>query len=341
MDEKKLQETILIAIRMLDNVIDINYYPTPEAKKANSCHRPIGLGLMGFQDALHLLNIPYASEEAVIFSDRAMELISYHAISASAQLANERGPYTSFKGSLWEQGIFPIDTLDLLEKERERPLEVDRSISMNWEPVRELVRQHGMRNSQVMAIAPTATISQIVNVSQSIEPLYGVLYVKSNLSGDFTYVNERLVQELKALGIWDLDMLNDLKYEDGSIQEIERIPKEIRGKYKTAFEIGVEWLIRCAARRQKWIDMGQSLNLYLADPSGKKLDEMYHLAWRSGLKTTYYLRTRAATQVEKSTLDVNRFGIQPKWMKNKSASSGIELNRTACALEDPTCEACQ
>lgn len=340
-DDEKLKETIEIAVRMLDNVIDINYYPTLEAEKANSLHRPIGLGLMGFQDALHLLNIPYASEEAVAFSDKSMEQISYYAISASANLAKERGSYTSYSGSLWDQGIFPIDTLDFLEKERNRTLEIDRSMTMDWQPVRALVKQHGMRNSQVMAIAPTATISQIINVSQSIEPLYAVLYAKSNLSGDFIYVNEQLVQELKEIGLWDLEMLNELKYEDGSIQGIDRIPIKIRQKYKTAFEVGVDWLIRCAAKRQKWIDMGQSLNLYLADPSGKRLDDMYHLAWRSGLKTTYYLRTRAATQVEKSTLDVNRFGIQPKWMKNKSASSSIELNRTNCSLENPTCEACQ
>jgi ribonucleoside-diphosphate reductase alpha chain len=340
-DDIKLGETIGIAMRMLDNVIDINYYPTPEAKRANTLHRPIGLGLMGFQDALHLLDIPYASEEAIAFSDRSMEQISYYAIAASAMLAKERGAYASYSGSLWDQGLFPIDTVDLLEKERGRILEVDRSAAMDWKPLRALVKQYGMRNSQVMAIAPTATISQIINVSQSIEPLYGVLYVQSNLSGEFTYVNERLVQELKALGLWDQDMLNELKYEDGSIQGIDRIPVRVREKYKTAFEIGVDWLIRCAARRQKWIDMGQSLNLYLGDPSGKKLDEMYQLAWRCGLKTTYYLRTRAATQVEKSTLDINRFGIQPKWMKNKSASSSIELNRSACSLENPSCDACQ
>ena len=340
-DGEKLKETIAIAIRMLDNVIDINYYPTPEAKHANTLHRPIGLGVMGFQDALHLLNIPYASQEAVAFSDQSMEQISYYAISASAALAKERGAYASYLGSLWDKGLFPIDTLSLLENERGRKIEVDQIAAMDWEPVRLQVKRYGMRNSQVMAIAPTATISQIINVSQSIEPLYGVLYTKSNLSGEFTYVNEGLVQELKEIGLWDQEMLNEFKYEDGSIQGIERIPLKIREKYKTAFEIGAEWLIRCAARRQKWIDMGQSLNLYLADPSGKKLDEMYRMAWGCGLKTTYYLRTRAATQVEKSTLDVNRFGIQPKWMKNKSASSGIELNRNACSLENPSCEACQ
>lgn len=341
-EEEKLKETIFIAMRMLDNVIDINYYPIEEAKNANLRHRPVGLGLMGFQDALHLLNIPYASEEAVVFSDHLSEQISYYAILASSLLAKERGSYSSYSGSLWDQGIFPMDTLALLEAERGQPLDLDRSSKLDWNPLREHLRKHGMRNSQVIAIAPTATISQIVNVSQSIEPLYAVLYVKSNLSGEFTYVNERLVQELKEIGIWNQELLNELKYEDGSIQNIERIPLAIREKYKTAFEVGAEWLIRCASRRQKWIDMGQSLNLYLANPSGKRLNEIYRLAWQSGLKTTYYLRTRAATQVEKSTLDINRFGIQPKWMKNKSASSEIELKRSnSCSLEDSHCEACQ
>jgi ribonucleoside-diphosphate reductase alpha chain len=325
---------------MLDNVIDINYYPTAEARQANIKHRPVGLGLMGFQDALQLLNIPYGSEAAVAFSDHSMEIISYHAISASAKLAKEKGTYASYSGSLWDQGIFPLDTLDRLEKERGIKLEIDRHAVKDWSPVKTLVKQYGMRNSQVLAIAPTAAISQIAGVSQSIEPLYSTLFVKSNLSGDFTYVNELLVEELKQINLWNQEMLDELKYEDGSIQQIERIPAHIREKYKTSFEIGAEWLIRCAAKRQKWIDMGQSLNLYLADPSGKKLDEMYQLAWQSGLKTTYYLRTRAATQVEKSTLDINRFGIQPKWMKNKSASSDIELKRS-CSLQDPTCEACQ
>jgi ribonucleoside-diphosphate reductase alpha chain len=341
LNHKLLQETINIAIRMLDNVIDINFYPTPEAKNANALHRPVGLGLMGFQDALHMLNIPYASDEAVLFSDQSMEFISYHAILASSLLAKERGNYSSYSGSLWDQGLLPIDTIALLQDERGIPVEINCNSTLNWKHVRNQVKQYGMRNSQVMAIAPTATISQIVGVSQSIEPLYAALYVKSNLSGDFTYVNERLVEELKKEGLWNQEMLDELKYEDGSIQNIQRIPAEIRNKYKTAFEVGVEWLIRCAAARQKWIDMGQSLNLYLLEPSGKKLDEMYFYAWRCGLKTTYYLRTRAATQVEKSTLDVNRFGIQPKWMKSKSESSSIEVTRQACALTDPECEACQ
>lgn len=341
LDYPLLKQTIQTAIRMLDNVIDINYYPIAEAKNSNMRHRPIGLGIMGFQDALHLLDIPYASEEAVKFSDRSMEFISHCAIHASSLLAKERGKYSSYTGSLWDRGFLPIDTIDLLAKERGLPLEIDSKESLDWSDVRNHIRQHGMRNSYVMAIAPTATISQIAGVSQSIEPLYAYLYVKSNLSGDFTYVNEGLVNELKNEGLWDQEMLDSMKFEDGSIQNIHRIPEKIRSKYKTAFEIGADWLIRCAAARQKWIDMGQSLNLYLLEPSGKKLDEMYRFAWHCGLKTTYYLRTRAATQVEKSTLDVNRFGIQPKWMKSKSASSGIEITRKACSLADPECEACQ
>ncbi len=340
LDFELLNETINSAIRMLDNVIDINFYPTSEAKNANFRHRPIGLGIMGFQDALHKLNIPYASEDAVRFSDTSMEFISHCAILASVMLAKEKGKYSTYSGSLWDQGFLPIDTLNLLEKERGIPLEVDRKTSLDWEDLRKQMKHYGMRNSQVMAIAPTATISQIAGVSQSIEPLYAILYVKSNLSGDFTYVNEGLVSELKQAGLWDQEMLDELKYEDGSIQNIHRIPEEIRNKYKTAFEIGADWLIRCAAARQKWVDMGQSLNLYLLEPSGKKLDEMYRYAWHCGLKTTYYLRTKAATQVEKSTLDVNRFGIQPKWMKSKSASGDIEIKRQACSLTGE-CEACQ
>jgi ribonucleoside-diphosphate reductase alpha chain len=328
-------------MQMLDNVIDINYYPTVEAKNANLRHRPVGLGIMGFQDALHQLAISYASEEAVAFADRSMEFISYNAILASSLLAKEKGRYSSYSGSLWDRGLLPIDTLRLLEEERGASLEVDFNAVLDWEPVRTQIKQDGMRNSQVMAIAPTATISQIAGVSQSIEPLYAALFAKSNLSGDFTYVNERLVDELKDLGLWDDEMLDAFKYEDGSIQNIQRIPESIRAKYKTAFEIGVDWLIRSAAARQKWIDMGQSLNLYLVEPSGKKLDEMYRFAWRCGLKTTYYLRTRAATQVEKSTLDVNRFGIQPKWMKSKSESSNITIDRQVCSLSNPECEACQ
>jgi len=331
-DEKKLKATITTAVRMLDNVIDINFYPTEESKNSNLRHRPIGLGLMGFQDALHHLKIPYDSNEAVEFADISMELISYYAIQASSELAKERAPYSSYKGSKWSQGKLPIDTLQDLEK-------VNTSSKLNWKPLRQLVQKNGMRNSHVLAIAPTATISLIVGTSQSIEPAYAFLYTKSNLSGETCVANTYLVNELKDLNLWDQEMLDELKYHDGSIQQIERIPNALKDRYKTAFEISPNWLIESASRRQKWIDMGQSLNLYLSEPSGKKLHEMYFLAWEKGLKTTYYLRTRAATQVEKSTLDVNKFGIQPKWMKNKSASSKIQVNRT-CSL-DEGCEVCQ
>lgn len=346
LDQTQLAQTVKVAVRMLDNVIDLNFYPTPEAQNANQRHRPIGLGLMGFQDALHQLGISYASEAGVNFADTSMEAISYYALLASAELAGERGQYASYDGSKWSRGLLPIDTIDLLEAERGLPLEMDRSASMDWSPVREAIARYGMRNSQVLAIAPTATIANIVGVSQSIEPDYKLLHVKSNLSGDFTAINAFLVADLKALGLWDAEMLSDLKYYDGSIQAIERIPQDIRQRYKTAFEIEAEWLIRAASRRQKWIDMAQSLNLYVQEPNGRKLSDLYLLAWRSGLKTTYYLRTLAATQVEKSTLDVNRYGIQPRWMKHKSPSSLIQVTRnnaengSACST-DEDCEACQ
>lgn len=349
LDEKKLAATIRTAVRMLDNVIDINFYPIEEAKHSNAKHRPIGLGLMGFQDALYMQNISYASHEAVKFADRSMEMISYYAILASSELAAEKGTYSSYKGSKWDRGLLPIDTIDLLEKERGLPIEVDRNSSMNWDIVRESVRKHGMRNSNTMAIAPTATISNITGVSQSIEPMYKNLFVKSNLSGEFTTPNLYLVEELKKRGIWDADMLDDLKYFDGSIAEIERIPEDVKKVFLTAFEIDPEWLIECASRRQKWIDMGQSLNLYLFEPSGKKLHQMYLLSWNKGLKTNYYLRSLAATQIEKSTTDINKRGLQPRWMKNKSASSNIEVERaddkpmdkpTSCPL-DGSCESCQ
>lgn len=351
-DEKKLRATIRTAVRMLDNVIDINYYPTPEARNANLRHRPIGLGLMGFQDALYIQGISYASHAAVEFADLSMELISYHAILASSELAAERGAYSTFKGSKWDRGLLPIDTLDLLEKERGGHLDVDRSSRLDWKPVRESIKKHGMRNSNTMAIAPTATISNITGVTQSIEPMYKHLFVKSNLSGEFTIPNEFLVEKLKTLGLWDSHMLDDLKYFDGSIAEIERIPAEVKHLFLTAFEIEPEWMIECASRRQKWIDMGQSLNLYLAKPSGKKLHQMYLFSWTKGLKTNYYLRALAATQIEKSTTDVNKRGLQPRWMKSKSASSNIQVDREeaapaakpnkpiACSLEEG-CESCQ
>jgi len=355
LDGDLLSRTIRTAMRMLDNVIDINFYPTLEARNANLKHRPVGLGLMGFQDALYRLRLPYASEAAVEFADMSMELIAYHALMASAELAKERGAYSTFKGSKWSKGLLPLDTVELLERERGVGLEVDRSARLDWMRVRDAIREHGLRNSNTMAIAPTATISNIVGVGQSIEPTYKHLFAKANLSGDFTATNTWLVADLKKLGLWDDEMVDDLKYYDGLIEEIERIPAELKELYRTAFDIEPRWLIECASHRQKWLDMGQSLNLYLAQPNGKQLSEMYLLAWEKGLKTTYYLRSLAATQIEKSTTDVNRRGLQPRWMKNKSASSDIQVQRAtepipaeeearpakACLLNDPTCEACQ
>lgn len=352
LNQDLLAQTIRTAMRMLDNVIDINFYPTPEAKNSNLKHRPVGLGVMGFQDALYKLHIPYASDAAVEFADTSMELISYHALLASSGLARERGAYSSFKGSKWDQNLLPFDTLETLAQQRGDFLDVNRSSRLDWSPVRQSIRQYGVRNSNSLAIAPTATISNIVGVSQSIEPTYKHLFAKANLSGDFTTANTYLVADLKKLGLWDNEMVDDLKYFDGSIQEIDRIPKELKDLYRTAFEVEPRWLIECASRRQKWIDMGQSLNLYIAQPSGRQLSEMYLLAWEKGLKTTYYLRSQAATQIEKSTTDVNRRGLQPRWMKNKSASAEIVVHReyqpeekAACSIEamrnGGTCEACQ
>lgn len=332
LNREMLAATVRTAVRMLDNVIDINFYPTVEARNANLRHRPIGLGFMGFQDALYVQGISYASPEAVRFADESMELISYYAILASTELAKERGVYESFAGSKWDRGLLPIDTIALLAKERgEEFVEVDTSSILDWEVVRKAVKEHGMRNSNTMAIAPTATISNITGVAQSIEPAYKHLYAKSNLSGEFIVYNTFLVDRLKELGMWDDEMIDDLKYFDGSIMEIERIPQEVKQLFLTAFEIEPEWLIECASRRQKWIDMGQSLNLYIAEPSGKKLHDMYMLAWKKGLKTTYYLRSLGATQIEKSTTDINRRGLQPRWMKNKSASADIKVVRDTVA----------
>ncbi|MEW4452263.1 ribonucleoside-diphosphate reductase subunit alpha [Bremerella sp. JC817] len=331
LDLEKLRETVTTAVRMLDNVIDINYYPTNEAGASNRKHRPVGLGLMGFQDALYAIGAGYASEEAVEFADRSMEAISYFALLASSQLAAERGTYETYKGSKWDRGILPIDSLEILEQERGVAIDLDRTQTLDWKVVRDSIAENGMRNSNVMAIAPTATISTIIGVTQSIEPAYKNLFVKSNLSGEFPQINRRLVQDLKDLGLWDSDMIEALKYYDGGLLDIDRIPDDIKQKYLTAFEVGPEWLIECAARRQKWLDMGQSLNLYMAEPSGKKLHEMYFLAWNKALKTTYYLRTLSATQVEKSTIDVNKFGIQPRWMKNQSASANIKVDREKAA----------
>ncbi len=343
LDEELLSSTIKTAVRMLDNVIDINYYPTEEAKTSNQKHRPVGMGVMGFQDALYKLKISYASDEAVDFADSSMEMISYYAILTSSELAKERGVYGSYEGSKWSKGIIPLDSLDLLAEERGGHLEVDRTTRMDWQKVRDSISANGMRNSNVMAIAPTATIANITGITQSIEPTYRNLFVKSNLSGEFVSVNPYLVEELKKLDLWDDEMIDDLKYFDGIITQIERIPDELKELYLTAFEIDSSWLIECASRRQKWIDMGQSLNLYLAVPNGKKLNEMYLNAWKSGLKTTYYLRSLGATQIEKSSIDINKRGVQPKWMKNKSASSSVEVTRQTSAPQELTggCEACE
>lgn len=340
LDEKALAASIQIAMRMLDNVVDLNFYPTPETKASNLKHRPVGMGMMGFQDCLYLKGISYASEAAVDFADRSMELLSYYAFLSSAKLAEERGAYSSFAGSKWDRGLLPIDTIDLLEQERGEVISMDRKSHLDWTPVRQAIAQFGLRNSNCLAIAPTATIANIAGVSPSIEPTFTNLYVKSNLSGEFTNINAYLVEDLKKLGLWTDEMVDNLKYYDGSVQDIEGIPQELKEKYRTAFEVEPHWLVACASRRQKWIDMGQSLNLYLSAPSGKKLSDLYQLAWEMGLKTTYYLRTLAATQVEKSSLDINKKGLQPRWMKHRSASSQVQVQRS-CRIDDPECEACQ
>ncbi|WP_431874888.1 ribonucleoside-diphosphate reductase subunit alpha [Amycolatopsis sacchari] len=341
LDTAKLERTVRTAVRMLDNVIDINFYTIPEARRSNLRHRPVGLGLMGFQDALFELGLPFASEEAVEFADRSMEHISYYAISASADLAAERGRYESFEGSLWSQGILPIDSLRLLEQARVGDgLEVDHSSTLDWGGLRERVRTTGMRNSNVMAIAPTATISNICGVGQSIEPLFQNLFVKSNMSGDFTVVNPHLVRSLKERGLWDEAMVSDLKYFDGSLARIDRIPADLKRLYATAFEIDSRWLVDAASRRQKWIDQAQSLNLYVDAPSGRKLDELYRYAWHKGLKTTYYLRARAATSVEKSTLR----GTDGKLNAVPATVPSVPVaapEPAACRIDDPDCEACQ
>jgi len=345
LDLTKLEETVNTAVRMLDNVIDINFYPTEEAKNANQRHRPVGMGLMGFQDALSACGISYASAKGVEFADRSMEAISWFALMASSKLAEERGTYSSYEGSKWDRGLLPIDTVALLEEERGMPIGMDKSTTMDWQVVRDNIAKHGMRNSNVMAIAPTATISTIIGVTQSIEPTYKHLFVKSNLSGEFVQINVKLVNELKERDLWCDDLLEAIKYHDGSLGDIPGLPDDIKGRYATAFEIEPKWLIECASRRQKWIDMGQSLNLYLGQPSGRKLDDMYKLAWQAGLKTTYYLRSLGATTVEKSTVDINKFGVQPRWMKNASSSSEIAVERQpevkACSILDPDCDACQ
>lgn len=319
LDITKLKKTIVTAIRMLDNVIECNFYAVEKAKISNIKHRPIALGIMGFQDILYQLKIPYASEQAVEFADRCMEFVSFYAIEASCDLARERGSYSTFKGSLWHKGILPIDSVKLPN----RTTKMDKSQLLDWDKLRGKVIKYGMRNSNVMAIAPTATIANICGAAQSIEPTYQNIFVKSNMSGEFTIINASLVADLKELNLWDEAMIADLKYHDGSVQKIKRVPNDIKKLYKTAFEVEPIWLIKCASRRQKWIDQSQSLNLYIAEPSGQKLDEMYKQAWRYGLKTTYYLRALGATHVEKSTVKDDR------------------LNAVFCSIDDEDCESCQ
>ena len=365
-DHAKLRRTVATAMRMLDNVIDINYYAVKKARDSNLRHRPVGLGVMGFQDSLYQLRIPYASQAAVDYADRSMEAVCYYAYLASTELAEERGRYSSYRGSLWDRGILPLDSLDLLAQQRGGYVEVDRSSTLDWNALRERIGAHGMRNSNCVAIAPTATISNIIGVDASIEPCFGNLSVKSNLSGEFTVVNEYLVRDLKKLGLWDDVMVMDLKHFDGSLRRIDRVPEDLKQLYATAFEVEPVWLVEAAARRQKWIDQAQSLNIYMAGASGKKLDDTYKLAWQRGLKTTYYLRTIGATHAEKSTvrsgqLNAVSSGSTPSM---STAPSGIDAIAAAarsqiaeasgasasavpatdikfCAIDDPTCEACQ
>ncbi len=347
----KLEKTVNTAMRMLDNVIEYNYYSVPTARASNLRHRPVGMGLMGFQDALYKMRLAYESEDAVVFADRSMEAISYYAIKASSNLAEERGTYASYKGSLWDQGILPIDSIEILAENRGvEYLTMDRSQTLDWEGLRARVKDVGMRNSNTMAIAPTATIANITGVSQSIEPTYQNLFVKSNLSGEFTVVNPYLVADLKERGLWDEVMAHDLKYYDGSAQPIDRIPADIKPLYKCAFEIDARWLIEAGSRRQKWIDQAQSLNLYMSEPSGKKLDELYKFAWTKGLKTTYYLRTMGATHAEKSTISDDRLnkvrGAEGSSVTTASANTAPAIESSAempqaCSILDPDCEACQ
>ena len=361
LDHDKLKRTITTAMRMLDNVIDINYYAVKKARDSNMRHRPVGMGIMAFQDSLYELRIPYSSEAAVNFADTSMEAISYYAYWASTELARERGTYSSFKGSLWDQGILPFDTLDLLAKARGGYVEVDRSSTMDWDALRKKIAKDGMRNSNCVAIAPTATISNIIGVDASIEPCFGNLSVKSNLSGEFTVVNSYLVRDLKRIGLWDDVMVMDLKHFDGSLSPMDRVPNEIKQLYATAFEVETRWLVEAAARRQKWIDQAQSLNIYMAGASGKKLDDTYKLAWIRGLKTTYYLRTMSATHAEKSTISSGRMNSvasntataasasAPSLLEAAAAAAQqqMELSGNAatdikfCGVDDPTCESCQ
>jgi ribonucleoside-diphosphate reductase alpha chain len=348
LDKEKIAKTVTTAMRMLDNVIDQNHYPIPESRNSNTKHRPVGLGIMGFQDALYAMRIPYDTDAAVQFADESMEVVSYHAILASTELAKEKGAYASFQGSLWDQGILPVDSIKKVSEARgATQVDMDESAKLDWTPVREAIKKYGMRNSNCMAIAPTATISNIVGTTQSIEPTYKNLFVKSNMSGEFTIINPYLVEDLKARNLWTDEMITQLKRYDGDLKSVELIPDDLKKLYQTAFDVAPKWLIDCASRRQKWIDMGQSLNLYIAAPNGKKLDDMYRYAWKKGLKTTYYLRSLAATGVEKSTLTTRehnnvapvipvaeakaREDFQPKMMNEVKA----------CSIENPDCEACQ
>jgi ribonucleoside-diphosphate reductase alpha chain len=351
-DHEKLKKTVSTAMRMLDNVIDINYYAVKKAEVSNLRHRPVGLGLMGFQDALYQLRLPYASNEAVEFADRSMEAICYYAYSASSELAQERGRYSTYEGSLWDRGVLPLDTLQMLEEARGGFVEVDRSATLDWDGLRARIKAHGMRNSNCVAIAPTATISNIIGVDASIEPSFGNISVKSNLSGEFTVVNEYLVRDLKKLGLWDEVMVMDLKHFDGSLRRIDRVPEELKNLYATAFEVEPVWLIEAGARRQKWIDQAQSLNIYMSGASGRKLDETYKLAWTRGLKTTYYLRTISATQIEKSTVSRGQLNAVSSQMP---AGAGVvaaapsiaaepalpATDAKFCSIDNPDCEACQ
>ena len=343
LDAGKLKRTVSTAMRMLDNVIDINFYAVAKARNSNLKHRPVGLGIMGFQDCLHMLRVPYASQEAVEFADHAMEAVAYQAYWASTELAEERGRYASYRGSLWDRGILPQDTLDLLREERGGYVDVDMSATLEWDALRERIKKHGMRNSNCLAIAPTATISNIIGVSASIEPTFQNLYVKSNLSGEFTMAGERLVNDLKKLGLWDEVMISDLKYFDGALSKIDRVPADIRRLYATAFEIDPQWLIEAASRRQKWIDQAQSLNIYIAGVSGKKLDETYKLAWLRGLKTTYYLRSLGASSAEKSTVEAGALNAVPA--EGDMTAMNTAISATAdlkyCSIDDAECESCQ
>jgi len=362
-DQAKLKRTVSTAMRMLDNVIDINYYAVKKARDSNLRHRPVGLGIMGFQDALYQLRVPYGSPDAVEFADRSMEAVCYHAYWASTELSEERGRYSSYRGSLWDRGILPIDSLDLLSAARGGHVEVDRSVTLDWDALRGRIAAHGMRNSNCVAIAPTATISNIIGVDASIEPCFGNLSVKSNLSGEFTVVNEYLVRDLKRLGLWDDVMVMDLKHFDGSLRRIDRVPEDIKALYATAFEIDPQWLIEAASRRQKWIDQAQSLNIYMAGASGKKLDDIYKLAWLRGLKTTYYLRTIGATAAEKSTVAPGALNavssgagsagglsaLDAAALQAQQMAQAAQLANDAapatdirfCSIDDPDCEACQ